>query len=135
MSATVYRDTIYISKNLLGTLTPKERKVLLAHEIAHHKGKDRVKIVALMIAMLGATTACMFTGNLIAGALLMCLFVPILRFYQRHIEIEADKYALECTKDFDSFISLMDKLEHNGSTHPGKAERIRLAQDMREKYV
>lgn len=134
MSATVLGDTIYIDKKLDARLTPGERRVLLAHEIAHYQNKDRLKILLLMIAIIGLSILAFVNGHIFIGIALTVSFAYVIHWYQRQIELRADRFALYKTKDFDSFISLMDKLEHDGTSHPGKAERILLAEKMREEH-
>lgn len=134
MSATVLGDKIYVSTKLRGRLTDKEYRVLLAHEVAHFKHMDRIRIIFLM-ALIGIVTLALFiTGHWIGAIVLMLLFNPIVKAYQRHIELSADRYAMDKTQDFDSFISLMDKLNHIGDTHPTKAERLTQANNIKAKY-
>lgn len=131
MSATVLGNKIYVSNKLKDRLTDREYRVLLAHEVGHFMAKDRLKIVGLMLALTLATAVCFIYGQYLAGVLVMLVFNPAVNKYQRYVELNADRFALRKTKDFDAFISLMDKLEHNGSTHPAKADRIGQAINMR----
>lgn len=108
MGATVFNGKIYISKDLDEKITDRERRVLYAHEIAHYKNKD------LWIK-------------------LFCLIVDPFRLWiynrvSKALEIRADRYALEKTKDKKAFISLMHKLNHNckRKDYPTKQERINL---------
>jgi len=115
MGATVWKDTIYIDKKLSEKLTPRERKIILAHEICHIKRKDRLRKLAFL------------------------WFLPIISLFfldafSRHLEIIADKYAIIKTNDPEAFISLMDKLEHNDKSHPPKEYRINLARSYDDKH-
>ena len=134
MGATILNDTIYIEKQLNDDMTPGERRVLLAHELGHYRGKHRIKILALMSLLGILSCVLLFKGHFIFFIASMLFFVPIVNTYRRHLEYRADVYALELTNDYDSFVSLMDKLEHDGTTHPGKADRINLAENMRQEY-
>lgn len=131
MSATVLGNKIYVSNKLKERLTDREYRVLLAHEIGHFMSRDRMKIILFMLSMVTVTTVCFYFGQFIAGIIFMLSFTPAVNMYRQRIELEADRFALLKTKDFDAFISLMDKLEHNGSTHPAKADRIGQAINMR----
>jgi Zn-dependent protease with chaperone function len=134
MGATVWRGMIYIDPALSQKLTNRERTVLVFHELAHEKGHDRIQILLFMLAQTGLTFASFVTGYWFIGVALMLFFVPMTNAFRRRLELMADEYALNRTKDYDGFISLMDKLEHNGNTHPGKAERISLAEKMRTEH-
>lgn len=134
MSATVIGNKIYVSNKLKEQLTQREYRVLLAHEVGHFMSRDRLKIMSFMTGIVLATTACFYFGQFIAGVIMMVSFKPAVDMYRRYVELNADRYALLKTKDFDAFISLMDKLDHNGSTHPGKADRIGLATNMRNAH-
>jgi len=133
MSATVFGNKIYVSHDLHDRLTEREYRVLLAHEIGHFMARDRAKIIFMMLTLTSIITGLFYFGQFVGAVMMMILFKPAVEFYQRHVELNADRFALRKTRDFDSFISLMDKLEHNGRTHPGKAERVQLAKDMRDK--
>lgn len=131
MSATVLGNKIYVSNKLKERLTDREYKVLLAHEVGHFVARDRLKIILFMFALIASTSLCFYFGQFIAGVIFMLSFKPAVDMFRRTVELEADRFALRKTKDFDAFVSLMDKLDHNGSTHPAKAERIGLAINMR----
>jgi Zn-dependent protease with chaperone function len=108
--------------------------VLLAHEVWHYKNRDRVRLVLAHLLLVLVTAWLFFVQSFIPGVIMMLLFRPIVLAYQRHLELQADKYAIEVTQDRDAFLSLMDKLEHNGPTHPSKDERIALANHTRLIY-
>lgn len=108
MGATIKGDTIYITKDLDKLLTQRERWVIWAHEIGHKVGRHKELMMLILI------------------------FCPIISWVfhkaiHRYFEIEADKYALNKTKDPISFISVMDKLEHSNNTYPPKEYRVGLA--------
>jgi len=111
--ATVRGDTIWIDANLSSIMTKGERRVLLAHEISHWKNKDNLRLVLLTILFLGCR--------------------PLINYFKRRMEFRADLYSILKTKDIDSFITLMDKLEHTDTSHPAKEERLQLAETMRGK--
>ena len=107
MGACVVGETIYISKDLAEKLTGRERRVVLAHELGHYEHR-----------------------HTLVNALWTILFFwwpSLVNRKRRHMEMIADRYALELTNDKQAFISLMDKLEHSGPSHPTKVERINLA--------
>jgi len=128
MGATVWCDTIYISKDLSSKITQRERKVLLAHELAHYYRKDRLRILGVMIGYALLTLLAFIAGLVIAAWTLMAFSGVIIVAFIKHIEIEADKFALKATNDPEAFKSLMDKLSHGG-THPTKQARNRLAEE------
>ena len=111
MGATIVGDTIFIDSALDRQLTKGERRVVLAHELGHYRAKDRLLLLPVVILF--------FWCPVIVNA------------FKRWLERRADRYALDTTKDYASFISLMDKLQHNNSTHPSKYDRILMAVTMR----
>ena len=113
MGATVVGDTIYISKDLSEKMTPAERKVLLAHEVYHWQHRDNLRFISAQILFFWCP--------------------PLFNYISRRIETQADKYSIKKTRDVDSFITLMEKLEHNNKRHPSKIERQQLAESMRGK--
>jgi Zn-dependent protease with chaperone function len=134
MGATVWGDKVYISRDLNEQISTRERRVLLAHEVWHYKNRDRVRLVLAHILLGLLTTGLFYSQFFIPGVFVMIMFRPVILAYQRHLELQADKYAIEVTQDRDAFLSLMDKLEHNGPTHPSKDERIALANHTRLIY-
>lgn len=115
MGATIYKNIIYIDKKLNNRITPGERRVLYAHEIWHKKSHDRIKILLITLFLFWCPKA--------------------INAFRRYLELRADSYALKRTKDFKSFILLMDKLSHDSSTHPTKESRIYRAQLMKGEIV
>jgi Zn-dependent protease with chaperone function len=134
MGATIFKDKVYISHDLDDILTTRERRVLLAHEVAHYKNKDRLRIAGVMLALSALTLWFMIIQSYIFAVGVCLCFRPLVRAYQRRCELRADKYAIEVTQDRDAFLSLMDKLQHAKDTHPSKSERIALANNMRLLY-
>ncbi len=102
MGATYKGDTIYISKDLAAKLTPQERKVLLAHEIAHWKHKDHI--------WLGL------------AKLFLPMFANRIKLY---LETRADKWAINKTKDPSACLSLIEKLNRD-NTYPSREESLNL---------
>jgi Zn-dependent protease with chaperone function len=129
MGATVYGKVIYISKGLAAQLTPRERKVLLAHELAHYNRKDRLRIMLAIFLITVGILAAFLLGAFVAGWILIGMSGFIVSAFMKHIELSADKYAVEKTKDPQAFTTLMNKLDHGGFTHPTKAERVRIAKE------
>jgi len=113
MGATIKGDTIYISKDLLKKVTPGERRIILAHEISHWQHKDNLKIFLIRI--------------------LFFLFPPVINYFQRKFEMRADAEAINRTKDPDSFITLLEKLNRNNTEYPSKFLSLQLANNMRGK--
>lgn len=134
MGATIYNHMIYIDPKLSAKLTEREKAVLINHEIGHDKGHDRIKILLFIAAQFALVVISLLSGFWFISILLLLFFIPMTHGFQRQLEIMADEYALNRTKDYNAFISLMDKLEHDGNTHPGKAERISLALKMRTEH-
>uniref|UniRef100_A0A6H1ZF67 Putative peptidase n=1 Tax=viral metagenome TaxID=1070528 RepID=A0A6H1ZF67_9ZZZZ len=112
MGATVIGKTIYISKDLAAKLTPRERKVLLAHELSHWKHRDYIKM--FFIKLLGLINP--NTANSMRCA----------------IEIRADKEAILKTKDVKAFKALLLKLNRDGAKYPSIDFSIQMANNMRD---
>jgi STE24 endopeptidase len=122
---------IILSDTLIGQFTPDEIAVVFAHEMGHYKKRHIVKSIAL-----GAFS--IFLSFYLCGELYRLTLgylgfahvydiaaIPVLFFYltlfslvtmplsnalSRKYEREADRYALEVTRDREAFISSMEKL-------------------------
>ena len=122
---------IVLSDTLLHKYSPEEIEVVLAHELGHHAHNDIGKLIAVQSAfivvgfylvdlVLRASVPKMgFSGisdvaafpllALVIGAFAL-LLQPLTNAYSRHIESEADDYAIRMTGNPDAFISMMSKL-------------------------
>ena len=122
---------IILSDTLIGQFTPDEIAVVFAHEMGHYKKRHIVKSIVL-------GTFSIFLSFYLCGELYRLTLgylgfahvydiaaIPVLFFYltlfslvtmplsnalSRTYEREADRYALEVTRDRASFISSMEKL-------------------------
>ncbi len=160
---------IIFSDTLLQGYSWNEIEVTLAHELGHHLHRDMAKLltvraVAFLLAFylasrcLGAGVA-LFSfqgvGYLVALpwlilvlAVFLSMFQPLLNWYNRRVELKADRSALELSRNPQAFISLMTKLtdqnlsEANPSRwikllfydHPTYNERVKLAHDYFARY-
>lgn len=157
---------IILGDTLLEKFTPDEIAVVFAHEIGHYRRKHIVKnlftgafIILFSFYFCGyfyeKTLAHIGFRNVYEIAaipvllfylsILGILIMPLSNFISRIFEREADRFALETTKDKNSFISAMTKLsEMNLSdkdphplevaffySHPPVAERISFAEKFR----
>ena len=104
-------NTIYISKDLNKRISKEERKIIYAHEIWHWQHKDRLLRAVIFILTFGIKR--------------------INDAFGRFLELRADRWAIEKTHDPDSFITLMEKLEHGRADHPTKEARLKLAYQAR----
>lgn len=153
---------IILSDTLIERFSPDEIAVIFAHEMGHYKKRHIVKSIVL-------GTASIFLSFFLCGELYRLTLaqlgysnvydiaaIPVLFFYltlfslvtmplsnalSRMYEREADRYALEATRDRDSFISSMEKLadlnladrdpnpvtEFMFYSHPSIKKRIALA--------
>ncbi|HPV42287.1 MAG TPA: M48 family metallopeptidase [Spirochaetota bacterium] len=153
---------IILSDTLIEKFSPDEIAVIFAHEMGHYKKRHIVKSIVL-------GTASIFLSFYLCGELYRITLaqlgysnvydiaaIPILFFYltlfslvtmplsnalSRMYEREADRYALDATRDRDSFISSMEKLadlnladrdpnpvtEFMFYSHPSIKKRIALA--------
>ena len=111
MGSVLKGDKIYISKDLLSKINDKERKIILAHEISHWKHKDNFRIVLVRA--------------------LFFMFPGVVNYFNRRFEMRADREAIKITKDPDSFLSLLDKLQRNKKEYPSRQSSIELANNMR----
>ncbi len=155
---------IILSDTLIEHFTPDEIAVIFAHEMGHYKKRHIVKSIVL-------GTVSIFLSFYLCGELYRLTLaqldyanvydiaaIPILFFYltlfslvtmpisnalSRMYEREADRYALDATRDKDSFISSMEKLadlnladrdpnqvtEFMFYSHPSIKKRIALARN------
>lgn len=110
MGAMVFRNTIWISKELLEKINDREKRVIMAHELSHYIHKDNIKMTALRVLLF----FCPFIVNSIS----------------KKIEMRADRESIIKTRDVSAFKSLIDKLNRKGSRYPSKKESLRMADEM-----
>lgn len=123
---------IVLGDTLLGHYSPEEIEVVLAHELGHQVHHDIPKLVLVEVvatlgglfvvnlalhAVVGATPtyaglADAATLPLVAAALGLfgLVTLPITNGFSRHVEHQADVYALESTGKAAAFISAMTRL-------------------------
>ncbi len=122
---------IILSDTLIERFTPDEIAVVFAHEMGHYRKRHIVKSIVL-------GSASIFLSFFLCGELYRYTLgylgythvydvaaIPVLLFYltlfslvtmplsnalSRRYEREADRYALDATRDRDAFISTMEKL-------------------------
>jgi STE24 endopeptidase len=136
---------IVISDTLIQQYTHAEIEVVTAHEIGHHMNRDIFRLFIIQMALyliifwiidwileisipsLGfsgiADPAALPWLVLIFGAF-STLVSPILNAYTRHVESQADGYALELTRDPKAFINSMTRLANQNLAvaYPAKWE-------------
>ncbi len=122
---------IVLSDTLLQRYSPTEIEVITAHELGHHQHKDifRLLVIQSAIWLLGfyitdlvlkaSVMPLGFNGisDIAALPLLMLilaafslLILPLTNTYSRHLETDADDYALRLTNSPKSFTNTMTKL-------------------------
>lgn len=154
---------IVLADTLLEKHQPEEVEVILAHELAHHVHNDLWKGIAVqsVLALAGFyavhralaawTEPLGFTGIadfanlpllLLIAASISLVALPAANAYSRHLEREADLFALRTTGNREAFIRSMEKLaEQNLAqrrphpwiefifySHPSVEKRVGLAQ-------
>jgi STE24 endopeptidase len=159
---------IILGDNLVNEYTPDEIEVVIAHEMGHNLLHHVWKIIALSSVMAAIGFLLIhLTGNRIinrfrsrlkienmadvAGLPLFLLIfsiygiitLPVMPAYSRHIERQADQFALNLTHNKEAFISAMEKLSYDNLSnpnpspiiefllydHPPISERIRFARE------
>jgi len=161
---------IILSDTMLKEYSPEEIEVALAHELGHHLHHDIAKLfcvqaMAFLLAFYVANLA--LEGGValfpyqsigdVAGlpwllmvllALFFILRLP-LNWYSRHIELAADKAALQLSDNPEGFINLMTKLTDQNLSeaepvhwervlfrdHPSYNERVKLAHEYKHAPV
>ena len=155
---------IIVSDTLLEKFSGEEIEVIMAHELCHHVKNHIWQGLALQSALT-------FTGFYVAHLILpplsldlgfrnaadvanfplfalvisgvSLLILPLVNYFSRHLETQADLYALDITGDALAFVSSMEKLaeinladkspnkiiEFIFYSHPCVEDRIKLAAD------
>jgi STE24 endopeptidase len=138
---------IVISDTLIQQYSAPEIEVVTAHEIGHHVNRDifrmfviqsAVSLVVLKIVdvVLKATaTPLGFSGisdpaalpwQVLLFGVLLTLASPLTNGYTRHVESQADGYALGLTEDSRAFINAMTRLvnQNLGVARPPRWEEV-----------
>lgn len=159
---------IILGDNLVNEYTPDEIEVVIAHEMGHNLLHHVWKIIIFssLMAAIGFFIIHLTGGRIInrfknrlnienmadvAGLPLFLLIfsvygivtMPVMPAYSRHMERQADKFALDITHNKEAFIFAMDKLAYNNLSdpnpspviefllydHPPIAKRIKFAEE------
>jgi len=140
---------IVLGDNLVNEYTPDEIEVVIAHEMGHNLLHHIWKIIIfssvmaavgfLLIHLTGGRIINRFKNRLkienmadVAGLPLFLLIfsiygivtMPVMPAYSRHIERQADQFALDMTHNQEAFISAMDKLAYDNLSDPNPSPII-----------
>lgn len=156
---------VLISDTLLSAYPTEEIEVVLAHEIGHHRMKhlwisigisaaaaliscfavDRIVLAARTLFQLQGLTDLAALPLLALGFLWVnLLFMPMVNGFSRHLERQADRFALTQTGNPGAFIATLQRLAKQNLAepappawveflfydHPPIAKRIALAQNL-----
>jgi Zn-dependent protease with chaperone function len=164
--AFVFPSAVFVSRKLLEVLTPEEIRCALAHELAHLKLRHlsrRFPLLFLCVALFSLSPLTfavlpmrdrwlpavdpvwlITVGIFLAPTFALFLLFFGTRWISRRQEFEADRMALEVTRNLDGIVSALTKLvQHspmpylaeveNHSIHPALSHRIeRLRQIAKE---
>jgi STE24 endopeptidase len=138
---------IILSDTLIKNHTPDEITSVVAHEFGHHRHKHIISIIIMNCAMLflffyiskiildTGTAHFGFTspGDVAAFPLLAIvfsigglLFLPAMNTIMRAFERQADRFAIESTKNPSAFISMMQKLSDENLADPSPNSLIEI---------
>jgi len=155
---------IIFSDTLLREYSPDEIELTLAHELGHHLHHDITRLMAVqaitfllafylahlalktgvvLFSFQGISDLAALPWLILVLAVLTLLAQPLRNWYNRRIELAADKSALELSNNPQAFISLMAKLTDQNLSeaepcrwakflfydHPPYNERVVLARD------
>jgi STE24 endopeptidase len=159
---------IILGDNMVSEYTPDEIEVVIAHEMGHNLLHHIWKIIIfssvmaavgfLLIHLTGGRIIDRFKNRLkienmadVAGLPLFLLIfsvygivtMPVMPVFSRHMERQADQFALNLTHNKEAFISAMEKLGYDNLSdpnpspviefllydHPSISERIRFARE------
>ena len=153
---------IIFSDTLLQGYSWDEIEVTLAHELGHHLHHDIAKLMAIqavtfllvfylaalalkagvaLFSLRGTSDLAGLPWLILVLAVFILMFQPLLNWYNRRIELEADRSALELSNNPQAFINLMTKLTDQNLSeaepgrwakllfydHPTYGERVKLA--------
>jgi len=164
--AFVFPSAVVVSRKLLEVLTPEELRCALAHELAHLKLRHlsrRLPLLFLCVALFSLSPLTfavlpmrdrwlpavdpvwlITVGIFLAPTFALFLLFFGTRWISRRQEFEADRMALEVTRNLDGIVSALTKLAQHSpmpylvevedlSTHPALSHRIeRLRQIAKE---
>jgi Zn-dependent protease with chaperone function len=164
--AFVFPSAVVVSRKLLEVLTPEEIRCALAHELAHLKLRHlsrRLPLLFLCVALFSLSPLTfavlpmrdrwlpavdpvwlITVGIFLAPTFALFLLFFGTRWISRRQEFEADRMALEVTRNLDGIVSALTKLVQHSpmpylaqvedlSTHPALSRRIeRLRQIAKE---
>ena len=162
LTGRIGREYVLVTDTLIDKLTPEEARVMLAHELGHAVTRHIVipfrKLFGLFGSLLTLGLVYRFQRVhpvaerrilsvllqvMLAGHLVTTVLRPVQGVVSRYEEREADRYALELTRDPESFRSLMLKLAKvnlepydaprwaywlYGASHPTIRERLEMAE-------
>ena len=143
-----FRDVVGISEFALSRLPPDQVAALLAHEVAHHRGRPvllRGGVSVTVLTVGAAVTAALFDALVPAAALCLITFITVERvvafWVMRRFEYRADAAAARRTS-VESVTSLLSSLKRATvvdqarpvvlqlfSTHPPYAARMARLRD------
>ncbi|MGB2629909.1 MAG: M48 family metallopeptidase [Candidatus Omnitrophota bacterium] len=159
---------VILADTLTDEFTPEEVETVVAHEFAHHKYRHIwqlllfsgvLTLAALYILFMLADKVAVLAGvpgidDLYLFPVLVFFLVvsglavlPVQNLFSRILERQADRFALECMKDPETFISVMKKLASMNLAdmepsrlkkiflydHPPICERIQMAEKIKAK--
>jgi Zn-dependent protease with chaperone function len=122
---------VVIADTLLAEFTPGEVDAVVAHELGHHVHRDvhRLLLANAVLLWLGLAAAAWVTpaalpllslpsldyvpGYAVLFALVELFFLlvsPVLNWWSRRLEIDADRYALQLTRDPNAFAAAMQRI-------------------------
>ena len=110
---------VFISDQLLESLSRLASRAIMAHEIAHHRGwHPLLRIVLLAVALIGwpLAIASDVPYALVGGVGVLPLYVLLVCFIERQTEYCADAYAGRRV-GYDSMINALKHLKKTQSDH------------------
>jgi STE24 endopeptidase len=159
---------IVVSDTLIKRYSPAEIEVITAHEIGHHLHKDLyrlfivqsaiylvglkivdtiLKAIAVPMGFTGMSDPAILPTMMLILGVLSVLTAPLMNSYTRHIENQADEYALTLTSNSRAFIDSMTRLVNQNLAvasppkweeflfhdHPSYAKRVEHAKIFEDK--
>jgi Zn-dependent protease with chaperone function len=154
---------VVIADTLLAEFTPREVDAVVAHELGHHVHRDvqRLLVGNAVLIWLGLFAASRLSPLalpllsvpnlayvpaypvlLFVTELFFLLVSPVLNWWSRHLETNADRFALQLTRDPGAFAAAMERLGCQNliewrpprwatallASHPPLYKRVELAQ-------
>lgn len=141
------RRRVVLSDTLLNSFSAEEIEAVVAHELAHDKHNDIVRMLAVNSVVVLAslyiagrvlqTLLSRWGGLTIDDVAAFPVFVlvmtvmgfvttPLLNAFSRHLEVAADRFCLRMTGRPQAFISMMEKLKQMNlaEENPGRWKEI-----------